>query len=118
MLLKIYRSVAISSPRSSILSKLTTARMSTEAPSKNSGKSRRRSVRPSAHPTPAKKEAKRLEKEAKLAAKQVKQTTSTPAVEKKAKIDKEKKAGEPAFVNTTPKGEKKGTLLIVALLCV
>jgi valyl-tRNA synthetase len=55
----------------------------------------------------AKKEAKRLEKEAKLAAKQVKQATSTPAGEKKAKADKEKKTEEPAFVNTTPKGEKK-----------
>lgn len=55
----------------------------------------------------AKKEAKRLEKEAKLAAKHLKQTTNTPAGEKKAKADKEKKEQEPAFVNTTPKGEKK-----------
>ncbi|KAG1759709.1 tRNA synthetases class I-domain-containing protein [Suillus occidentalis] len=55
----------------------------------------------------AKKEAKRLEKEAKLAAKHLKQATSTPAGEKKAKADKEKKEQEPAFVNTTPMGEKK-----------
>lgn len=58
----------------------------------------------------AKKEAKRLEKEAKLAAKHLKQATSTPAGEKKAKADKEKKEQEPAFVNTTPKGEKKGAV--------
>ncbi|KAG9315147.1 tRNA synthetases class I-domain-containing protein [Chiua virens] len=53
-----------------------------------------------------KKEAKRQEKEAKLAAKQLKQTAST-SNEKKAKAEKEKKAEEPVFVNTTPKGEKK-----------
>ena len=57
---------------------------------------------------PAKKEAKRLEKEAKLAAKQLKQAASAPAAEKKAKAEKEKKTEEPPFVNTTPKGEKKG----------
>ncbi|KAG8215823.1 tRNA synthetases class I-domain-containing protein [Butyriboletus roseoflavus] len=56
---------------------------------------------------PAKKEAKRLEKEAKLAAKQLKQAASAPAAEKKAKVEKEKKTEEPTFVNTTPKGEKK-----------
>ncbi|KAI0051297.1 hypothetical protein FA95DRAFT_1554638 [Auriscalpium vulgare] len=55
----------------------------------------------------AKKEAKRLEKEAKLAAKAAKVTSSTPAGEKKAKAEKEKKEEEAPFVNTTPKGEKK-----------
>ncbi|KAL4071956.1 tRNA synthetases class I-domain-containing protein [Scleroderma yunnanense] len=57
----------------------------------------------------AKKEAKRLEKEAKLAAKQLKQATSTPAGEKKAKagLENEKKVEEAVFINTTPKGEKK-----------
>ncbi|KAH7886737.1 tRNA synthetases class I-domain-containing protein [Phlebopus sp. FC_14] len=54
----------------------------------------------------AKKEAKRLEKEAKLAAKQLKQATSTSSGEKKAKVEKDRKA-EAAFINTTPKGEKK-----------
>ncbi|KAG6331734.1 hypothetical protein ID866_7353 [Astraeus odoratus] len=53
----------------------------------------------------AKKEAKRLEKEAKLAAKQLKQANSTG--EKKIKVDKEKKVEETVFVNTTPRGEKK-----------
>lgn len=51
---------------------------------------------------------KKLEKEAKLAAKQLKQAASTLAGEKKAKAVKDKKTEEPAFVNTTPKGEKKG----------
>ncbi|KAF9220567.1 hypothetical protein BS17DRAFT_759161 [Gyrodon lividus] len=55
----------------------------------------------------AKKEAKRLEKEAKLAAKQLKQVASTTAGEKKAKAEKEKKAEEATFVNTTPSGKKK-----------
>ncbi|KAH8827166.1 tRNA synthetases class I-domain-containing protein [Flagelloscypha sp. PMI_526] len=55
----------------------------------------------------AKKEAKRLEKEAKLAAKQAKQSTAAPAAEKKVKATKEKKEEEPVFVNTTPPGEKK-----------
>ncbi|KAH7909011.1 tRNA synthetases class I-domain-containing protein [Hygrophoropsis aurantiaca] len=54
----------------------------------------------------AKKEAKRLEKEAKLAAKQIKVAAATPAGEKKVKAEKEKKE-EAVFVNTTPKGEKK-----------
>jgi hypothetical protein len=62
----------------------------------------------------AKKEAKRLEKEAKLAAKVAKAvttaTTSTPAGEKKAK-EKAAKDGVVAFVNTTPKGQKKGESL-------
>ena len=55
----------------------------------------------------AKKEAKRLEKEAKLAAESAK-TPSTPMGEKKAKIEKAKKAEDASFVNITPKGEKKG----------
>jgi hypothetical protein len=62
----------------------------------------------------AKKEAKRLEKEAKLAAKAAKAvataTTSTPAGEKKAK-EKAAKDGVVPFVNTTPKGQKKGEFL-------
>lgn len=60
----------------------------------------------------AKKEAKRLEREAKLAAKAAKQTVVAAATgEKKAKEKKERKEEEDVpFVNTTPKGEKKGTL--------
>jgi valyl-tRNA synthetase len=58
----------------------------------------------------AKKEAKRLEKEAKLAAKTSKVTTSTPTG-KKVKEQKEKKEAEPEFVNTTPPGQKKGLFL-------
>ena len=42
---------------------------------------------------PAKMEAKRLEKEAKLAVKQPKQAVSVPAAEKKAKAETEKKDG-------------------------
>jgi valyl-tRNA synthetase len=56
----------------------------------------------------AKKEAKRLEKEAKLAAKAGKVTANTTAGDRKAKAEKEKKQAEDAFVNTTPPGEKKG----------
>ncbi|KAI0338116.1 hypothetical protein BDW22DRAFT_1338444 [Trametopsis cervina] len=55
----------------------------------------------------AKKEAKRLEKEAKLAAKATKVVASTPAGEKKVKAEKKKEEEEAPFVNTTPKGEKK-----------
>ena len=56
----------------------------------------------------AKKEAKRLEKETKLAAKAAK---GPAGAEKKVKVDKVKKEGrdEVEFVNTTPKGGKKGT---------
>ncbi|KAK0461790.1 tRNA synthetases class I-domain-containing protein [Desarmillaria tabescens] len=54
----------------------------------------------------AKKEAKRLEKEAKLAAKALK-TNNNNSGEKKIKVEK-KKEEEEVFVNTTPKGEKKG----------
>ncbi|KAJ7498074.1 tRNA synthetases class I-domain-containing protein [Mycena galericulata] len=53
----------------------------------------------------AKKEEKRLEKAAKLAAKNAK-TVATPGTDKKVK-EKEKKDVEPPFVNTTPMGEKK-----------
>ena len=49
-----------------------------------------------------------MEKEAKLAAKQAKAASSTPAGEKKATAEKKKDEGEVPFVNTTPKGEKKG----------
>ncbi|KAF5319390.1 hypothetical protein D9619_008866 [Psilocybe cf. subviscida] len=51
----------------------------------------------------AKKEAKRLEKEAKLAAK----TAKVVDAPKKDKKEKAEKADEPVFVNTTPKGQKK-----------
>ncbi|EIN04124.1 hypothetical protein PUNSTDRAFT_122965 [Punctularia strigosozonata HHB-11173 SS5] len=57
----------------------------------------------------AKKQAKMAEKQAKLAAKATKVAAATPAGEKKAKAEKAKKEEEPAFVNTTPKGEKKDT---------
>ena len=51
-----------------------------------------------------------MEKEAKLAAKSAKVSAAPPAGEKKAKAEKEKKQAEEEFVNTTPKGEKKGAL--------
>ncbi|KAG7447505.1 uncharacterized protein BT62DRAFT_930517, partial [Guyanagaster necrorhizus] len=55
----------------------------------------------------AKKEAKRLEKEAKLAAKAVKTTNNNDnSGDKRVKVEK-KKEEEEDFVNTTPKGEKK-----------
>ena len=53
-----------------------------------------------------KKEAKRLEREAKLAAKTAK-APAAPSSDKKPKEKKEKDVEEP-FVDTTPKGEKKG----------
>ncbi|KAK0206866.1 tRNA synthetases class I-domain-containing protein [Desarmillaria ectypa] len=53
----------------------------------------------------AKKEAKRLEKEAKLAAKALK-TNNNNNGEKKVKVEK-KREEEEVFVNTTPIGEKK-----------
>lgn len=65
----------------------------------------------------AKKEAKRLEKETKLAAKAA---MGPPVAEKKVKVDKVKKEGRDAeveFVNVTPKGEKKGTLFPTSYLC-
>ena len=61
-----------------------------------------------------KKLAKKKENEARLAlkaAKAAKAAAAAPAGEsKKAKKEKEVKEEEPEFVNTTPKGEKKGTL--------
>lgn len=59
----------------------------------------------------AKKLAKRLEKEAKLAMKSVKAQASggganTLSGEKKPRAEKKEAA---PFVNTTPKGQKKGT---------
>ena len=60
----------------------------------------------------AKKEAKRLEKEAKLAAKAAKAVaTTTPAGEKKVK-EKAAKDEVAPFVNTTPKGQKKGEFVL------
>ena len=58
----------------------------------------------------AKKEAKRLEKEAKLAAKVANQPPSTPSSNggKKLKVDKDKKDEDAPYVNTTQKGRKKG----------
>ncbi|KAK2459849.1 hypothetical protein APHAL10511_008170 [Amanita phalloides] len=56
----------------------------------------------------AKKEAKRLEKEAKLAAKVSKAVpVNNSDSSKKPKVDKDRKEDEAPFVNTTPKGEKK-----------
>jgi valyl-tRNA synthetase len=55
----------------------------------------------------AKKEAKRLEKETKLAAKTAKAAALTPAGEKRAK-EKIAKSEDAPFVNTTPRGKKKG----------
>ena len=59
---------------------------------------------------PEKKLAKKKENEARLAlkaAKAAKAAATAPAGEKKAKKEKEKEEEAP-FVNTTPKGEKKG----------
>ncbi|KAF8737653.1 hypothetical protein AX14_012535 [Amanita brunnescens Koide BX004] len=65
-------------------------------------------------PTPttkaaAKKEAKRLEREVKSAAKVANQPSSTPSSngEKRPKAAKDKKDEDVPFVNTTPKGDKK-----------
>ena len=64
---------------------------------------------------PAKKEAKRLEKEAKLAAKAAKVVATTPVGEKKAKEKVAKEEVVP-FVDTTPKGQKKGAFY-TAYIC-
>lgn len=60
----------------------------------------------------AKKEAKRLEKAAKLATKVKKEAVSVVATvtgeKKKPQKEKEKVEDEEPFVNTTAKGEKKG----------
>ena len=63
----------------------------------------------------AKKEAKRLEKEAKLATKAAK---ASPAADKKPKVEKGKKddAADSPFVNLTPMGEKKGSSCPAAYL--
>ena len=66
----------------------------------------------------AKKEAKRLEKEAKLAAKAAKATVANAIgvgdKKVKDKAQKEKKDEvEVPFVNTTPKGHKKGKCVSV-----
>jgi len=56
-----------------------------------------------------------LEKEAKLAAKAVKNAAANAAGavtgEKKAKAEKKKEEEDAPFVNTTPKGEKKGVFI-------
>jgi len=56
--------------------------------------------------TIAKKEAKRLEKAAKFAAKATKEPTAPS--KKKPAAEKESKEENLPFVNTTPKGDKKG----------
>lgn len=64
--------------------------------------------------TAAKKLAKIREKQAKLAVKAASKTASgasTPAGEKKVKAEKKKEVEEEPFVNTTPKGEKKGAYI-------
>lgn len=71
------------------------------------------------YPTERKK-AKLAEKEAKLAAKAAKVAAATPAGEKKVKERKERKKEEEEqtvpFVNTTPKGEKKGAPSLIRLV--
>lgn len=60
----------------------------------------------------AKREAKRLEKEAKLAVKAAKQSATVPKAKNSSAGNKVKvKEGEQEFVNTTFPGEKKGTPL-------
>lgn len=54
----------------------------------------------------AKKEAKRIEKELKLAAKIPKSTTTKK--EKDNKKEKDKDVLDSPYINTTPKGDKKG----------
>jgi valyl-tRNA synthetase len=63
------------------------------------------------HLYPAKKEAKRLEKEAKIAAKAAKVVNATPLGEKRAKEKVTKEEVIP-FVNMTPKGQKKGAFAL------
>ncbi len=59
-----------------------------------------------------KREAKRLEKVAKVAAKSVNSTTSpVGAIDKKVK-EKKVKEKEDVYVDDTPKGEKKGSLIV------
>lgn len=59
----------------------------------------------------AKKEAKRLEREAKLAAKPVKAAVTPNSSEKKQKEAKNSKTDD-VYVDNTPKGEKKGRAVI------
>lgn len=59
-----------------------------------------------------KKEAKRLEMEAKRAAKAAKVAANAITGEKKLKEKEKKKVEDVPFVNTTPKGHKKGMLLV------
>lgn len=75
--------------------------------SKKGGELQQLEIAPSLIAT-AKKEAKRLERLAKAAAKTP--VAPTPPSSKKEKKEKEKKEVAPAveWVNTTPKGEKKG----------
>ena len=61
------------------------------------------------HHHQAKKEAKRLEKEAKLAAKALKTAAAPGSKPKGDKPKKDDKDVPDDFVNTTPKGQKKGT---------
>lgn len=56
----------------------------------------------------AKKEAKRLEKLAKAATKTSAAQSQAPKKEKAEKKEKKAEAPAEAWVNTTPKGEKKG----------
>ena len=49
-----------------------------------------------------------MEKEAKLAAKALKQAAGANAAPKKVKAEKKKEEVEPEFVNDTPAGQKKG----------
>ena len=58
----------------------------------------------------AKEEAKRLEKEIKLASKAAK-AAATPAGDKKAK-EKVAESEEVPFVNTTPRGENRGAFTL------
>ncbi|ESK83669.1 valine-trna ligase [Moniliophthora roreri MCA 2997] len=87
--------------------------MSTSAPPQNSTPAdppqNAQNVQDPNSKSAAKKKAKQLEKEAKLAAKAVKNAAAAAigSGEKKAKAEKEKKEEEAPFVNTTPKGEKK-----------
>ena len=55
----------------------------------------------------AKKEAKHLKNDVKLTAKIPKSTTAKPAIKEKEEKEKDKDVDTP-FINTTPKGKKKG----------
>jgi hypothetical protein len=85
--------------------------------SKSAGSYANCSTRYSPHLYPAKKEAKRLGKEAKLAAKAAKVVAATPAGEKKVK-EKATKEDVIPFVDTTPKGQKKGAFYACIRPCI